>query len=191
MSDDVARGSSMTGGYSTGSRGRSGWERRGGTCRPVAGPGSPSTPVSAGGLWTARSSGCSPGSMPTPMRHQPHQPRMRRPAGQPPTTRQPRRPTTDVRQAALQAAQRRRTLLQLTQALPQHRHPLRQDRLVVPSHRRADPWLPRLEGMPLRACWAAALSKLVRDTDDLKAIVAGDSGDIAALICCVRDRSLT
>ncbi|NMH77316.1 long-chain fatty acid--CoA ligase, partial [Pseudonocardia xinjiangensis] len=41
-----------------------------------------------------------------------------------------------LRQDRLQTAQRRRALLQPAQAVPGHRHPLRQDRPVLPSHDR-------------------------------------------------------
>ena len=68
-------------------------------------------------------------------RHHPHHPRTRRPAPQPAPTRQPRRTPAGLRQDSLQAPQRRRTLLQPPQAMARHRHPLRQDRRVLPSSR--------------------------------------------------------
>ncbi|MFI6296585.1 transposase [Nonomuraea sp. NPDC050790] len=68
-------------------------------------------------------------------RHHPHHPRASRPDRRPHTPRPQRRTTTQLRPRALQAAQRRRTLLQPTQAVPRPGHPLRQDRHLLHRHR--------------------------------------------------------
>lgn len=66
---------------------------------------------------------------PAAMRHPGHDPRTFRPGGQPQATRHPRRPTTDVRQRAVQGPQRGRALLQLSQAVPRDRD--RFDKLTI------------------------------------------------------------
>lgn len=58
-----------------------------------------------------------------------------RPDPQPAPARQPRRTAAGLRQTPLQAARRGRTPLQPLEALARHRHPLRQDRRVLPSSR--------------------------------------------------------
>lgn len=63
-------------------------------------------------------------------------PRTHRPAGQPPTPRTGRRPTTRIRPDRPPAPQRGRTLLSAAHATQRHRHPIRQDRHVLPRHDR-------------------------------------------------------
>lgn len=72
---------------------------------------------------------------------QAHDPRAERPAGQPPTPRQPRRPTYRVRQGDLPAPQRSRADHQPAQELPSRRHALRQTGVRLPrnGHRGGDP----------------------------------------------------
>jgi hypothetical protein len=67
--------------------------------------------------------------------HPAHHPGTVRPGPQPAPTRQSWRTSAGLRSRGLQAAQRRRTVLQPPQAVARHRHPLRQDRRVLPSSR--------------------------------------------------------
>ncbi|ESQ02007.1 putative transposase [Streptomyces sp. PVA_94-07] len=70
-----------------------------------------------------------------PPGHSAHDSRTDRPGPQPGPAGQPRRPPAGLRPRALQAPQRRGTVLQPPEAVARHRHPLRQDRPVLRSRR--------------------------------------------------------
>lgn len=74
--------------------------------------------------------------LPAKTADQAHHPRAEGPAGQPQTARQQRRPPHRLRQRDLQAPQRGRADDQPAQELPGRRHPLRQEGLHLPWHRR-------------------------------------------------------
>ena len=79
--------------------------------------------------------------LPAETRHPAHHSRTLGPAGAPPSAREQRRQTSRFRQGALQAAQRRRALLQRVKAVPSHRDTLRQNPRILRSrhHHRVTP----------------------------------------------------